>query len=185
MLWTACLETFLASLKKFPSLIVMNWSPFWWGFILVRNDFFHRPDASPHSVAVLLPGAFVSGGSVPLSCALDRNRCVRNCHLTSKADWFIYVLPYRMTFGNSSWKESLLTKYFLIFSCNCILRSHLQVLEVYLTMASVKAPQTLLPVFLTAELDHEVGELVYVVKRLELMGLEGAQFVPWRSVGRS
>jgi len=46
-------------------------------------------------------------------------------------------------------------------------------------MASVKAPQTLLPVFLTAELDHEVGELVYVVKRLEqLMGLEGAQFVP-------
>jgi len=44
-------------------------------------------------------------------------------------------------------------------------------------MASVKAPQTLLPVFLTAELDHEVGELLYVVKRLELMGLEGAQFV--------
>ncbi len=45
-------------------------------------------------------------------------------------------------------------------------------------MASVKASQTLLPVFLIAELDHEVGELVYVVKRLELMGLEGAQFVP-------
>ncbi len=82
------------------------------------------------------------------------------------------------------WKESLLPKYLLIFSCNCILRSHLQVLEVYLTMASAKTPQSLIPVFLTAEVDHKVGELVYVVKRLELMGLEGAQFVPWRNVGR-
>lgn len=45
-------------------------------------------------------------------------------------------------------------------------------------MASAKAPHTLIPVFLTAELDHEVGGLVDVVKRLELMGLEGAQFVP-------
>lgn len=45
-------------------------------------------------------------------------------------------------------------------------------------MASAKKPQSLIPVFLTAEVDHKVGELVYVVKRLELTGLEGAQFVP-------